>query len=118
MLEIQQKRAPAHSKERFAGERPVPPWVMTQLKKVFAVDLREQESDGEILRVLDRAAQDNSFIAELTYRGSKALEGYKLTLKAKAALLSGDIRWIEARVGKLDAQLRTRLDCRLQQEIW
>jgi len=36
MLEIQQKRAPAHSKERFAGERPLPPWVMTQLKKVFA----------------------------------------------------------------------------------
>ena len=118
MLEVQQKRAPAKSTGRFLGERPAPPGVMAQLKKGFAVDLREQESDGEILRVLDRAAEDNGFIAELTYRGSTALEGYKLTLKAKAALLSGDIRWIEARVGKLDARLRTWLDCRLQQEIW
>jgi hypothetical protein len=118
MLEVQQKRAPAQSTGRFLGERPVPPGVMTQLKKGFAVDLREQESNGEILKVLDRAAEDNGLIAELTHRGSKALEGYKLTLKAKAALLSGDIRWIEARVGKLDARLRTWLDCRLQQEIW
>ena len=118
MLEVQQKRAPAQNTGRFHGERLLRPGVMAQLKKAFAADLREQESDGEILRVLDRAAEDNGFIAELTYRGSKALEGYKLTLKAKAALLSGDIRWIEARVGKLDARLRTWLDCRLQQEIW
>ena len=71
-----------------------------------------------MLRVLDKAAGDNGYIAELTHRGSRALEGYRLTLKAKAALLSGDIRWIEARVGRLDARLRTWLDCRLQQEIW
>jgi hypothetical protein len=118
MLKVHQKRAPAPSIGRFPGERPVPPAVMTQLRKAFAVGLREQESDDEILRVLDRAAEDNGFIAELTYRGSKALEGYKLTLKAEAALLSGDIRWMEARVGKPDARLRTWLDCRLQQEIW
>ena len=118
MLEVQQKRAATQSTGRYPGERPVPPGIMTQLKQAFVVDLREQESDGEILRVLDRAAEDNGFIAELTYRGSRALEGYKLTLKAKAALLSGDIRWIEARVGRLDARLRTWLDCRLQQEIW
>ena len=118
MLDVQQKRAPAPSTVRFPGEWRVPPEVMTQLKKVFAVNLREQESDGEILRVLDRAAEDNGFIAELTYRGAQALDGYKLTLQAKAALAGGDIRWIEARVGKLDARLRTWLDCRLQQEIW
>jgi hypothetical protein len=43
---------------------------------------------------------------------------YDLSDEAKAALLSGDINWIEDRVGKLDARLRTWLDCRLQQEIW
>jgi hypothetical protein len=73
---------------------------------------------AEILRVLDRAAGDNGFIAELTYDGSRALQGYDLTVEAKAALLSGDIGWIENRVGKLDARLRTWLECRLQQEIW
>ena len=72
----------------------------------------------EILRVLERAARDNSFIAQLTYRGDEALQGYGLTWQEKAALLSGDIGWIEAHVGKLDARLRTWLDCRLQQEIW
>ena len=75
-------------------------------------------SREEILRVLERAAADNRFIAELTYRGDEALQGYDLTWEDKAALLSGDIRWIEARVGKLGARLRTWLECRLQQEIW
>ena len=73
---------------------------------------------AEIMRVLDRAANDNHFIAQLTYSGSRALRDYDLTNEEKAALLSGDIRWIETRVGKLDARLRTWLDCRLQQEIW
>ena len=72
----------------------------------------------EILKVLKRAAQDNDFIAQLTHQGQEALQSYNLSWRERAALLSGDIRWIEARVGKLDARLRTWLDCRLQQEIW
>lgn len=69
--------------------------------------------------MLERAAKDNSFIAQLTYRGDEALQGYDLTWQERAALLSGDIRWIEERLGKkLDARQRTWLDCRLQQEIW
>ncbi len=73
---------------------------------------------AEILRVLDRAAGDDRFIAQLTFHGEEALQDYNLTNAEKAALLSGDIGWIEARVGKLNARLRTWLDCRLQQEIW
>ena len=72
----------------------------------------------EILRVLERAAKDNGFIAQLTYQGDEALQDYDLSWEEKAALLSGDIGWIEAHVGKLGARLRTWLDCRLQQEIW
>jgi hypothetical protein len=71
-----------------------------------------------ILRVLKRAAADDDFIAQLTYQGSKALRGYNLSKEAKAALLSGDIAWVEAYVGRLSARLRTWFDCRLQQEIW
>lgn len=82
------------------------------------LDLGKDPQSKEILRVLDRAAGDNGFIAQLTHRGSDALEGYELTMEAKAALLSGDVRWIEQHVGRLDARLRTWLDCRLQQEIW
>lgn len=118
MLEVQEKQAQVTSTRPSLHERPVPPGEMQRFKKAFADALAERECNSEIVRVLDRAAADNGFIAELTYRGSKALEGYKLTLQAKAALLSGDVRWIEARLGKLDARLRTWLDCRLGQEIW
>lgn len=78
---------------------------------------RDTQRDN-ILRVLKRAAVDDDFIAQLTYQGSKALQGYNLSREAKAALLSGDIAWVEARVGRLSARLRTWFDCRLQQEIW
>jgi hypothetical protein len=71
-----------------------------------------------IMKVLKRATDDPAFIAQLTYQGSKALSGYNLTLEEKAALLSGDINWMEAHVGKLDERLDTWLWCRLQQEIW
>jgi hypothetical protein len=72
----------------------------------------------EILSVLARAAKDNDFIAQLTHHGHEALENYNLSWQEEAALLSGDIRWIEARLGKLSPQLRTWLDCRLEQENW
>ena len=77
--------------------------------------LRSQKS---ILDVLDRAASDNHFVAQLTHDGLEALAEYELTWREKAALLSGDIRWIEAHVGKLDARQRKWLECRLQQEMW
>jgi hypothetical protein len=78
----------------------------------------EELDRKEILRVLERAARDNNFIAQLTYRGSDVLRGYNLSSEAQAALSSGDIGWIEARVGKLDARLSTWLQCRLGQERW
>jgi hypothetical protein len=118
MLQMQTRKALAPEADRLVRKWPVPTRDLMQLEIAFTGVLPEQESHSEILRVLDRAAEDNGFIAELTHRGSKALEGYRLTMEAKAALLSGDIRWIEARVGKLNSRLRTWLDCRLQQEIW
>jgi hypothetical protein len=72
----------------------------------------------EILCVLERAAHDNHFVAQLTHRGHEALQSYDLSWQEKAALLSGDVRWIEARLGRLGPRLRTWLDCRLQQEKW
>jgi hypothetical protein len=78
----------------------------------------ERVNRREILSVLDRAAADYAFIAELTRIGSAALRDYALSAKEQAALISGDIRWIEEHVGKLEARLRTWPDCRLQQENW
>jgi hypothetical protein len=72
----------------------------------------------EILHVLERAARDLSFIAEVAKRGSAALGGYRLTLEEKAALVSGDIRWIESHVGKLTDRQCTLLTCMLEREAW
>ena len=97
-------------------------YTAVQPKLIPAV--RASADDGqamhreEILKVLTRAARDRRFIADLTRRGSEALQEYDLNWREKAALISGDINWIESRVGALDARLRTWLDYRVQQEIW
>jgi len=75
-------------------------------------------SKEAVLAVLERAAEDDSFLAHLADDSAKALKDYGLTWEEAAALSSGDVRWIEAHVGKLDARLSKWLDCRLQQERW
>jgi formate dehydrogenase alpha subunit len=71
-----------------------------------------------VLAVLDRAAQDNAFLARLAENPAEALKDYELTAEEKAALMSGDIRRIESWLGKLDERLRTWLMLRLSQEKW
>jgi hypothetical protein len=73
---------------------------------------------NEILRVLERAAHDSGFIADIADRGSRALADYHLTLEEKAALVSGDIRWVEEHVGELTDNQCTVLNCMLQREAW
>ena len=69
-------------------------------------------------QILERADTDNDFLAQLTPHGSKALQDYPLTGQEEAAIVSGDINWVGADVGKLDAQSRTWFQCWLQQESW
>ena len=108
--------------EKVLSENRIQENALTVRRPVIAPrilpDLAEKVHVTEMLKVLDRAAEDDSFIAQLTYYGEQALQAYNLTWQEKAALLGGDIAWIEARLGRLDARLRTWLDCRLQQEIW
>ena len=71
-----------------------------------------------VLSVLDRAAQDNAFLARLADNPGEALKEYELTPEVRAAIISGDIRKIESWVGKLDERLKTWLIARLSQEKW
>ena len=71
-----------------------------------------------LIEVLEKAADDPSFIARLTDEGSRALSGYNLMPEEKVAIISGDIRWIEANVGPLTDHQKTWLMCRLEQENW
>jgi hypothetical protein len=74
---------------------------------------------NDLLAVLRRAANESEFLARLAENPHEALrEYYSLTAEEKAALASGDIKKIEAWVGKLDEELATWLWCRLSQEKW
>ena len=67
-------------------------------------------SEKAVREVLERASLEDKFIAQLTEHGSKALEGYELTCEEKAALISGDIQWIENHLGKLSASQKVWLN--------
>jgi len=76
-------------------------------------------SKQAVLDVLEKAADDAQVIEDLAEHGSEALEGYDLSSEEAAAILSGDIPWIEKHLGRLlTARERVWLDCRLQQERW
>ncbi len=72
----------------------------------------------EMLKVLDRAAADSEFIANLLYRGADALEEYDLSGPEKLAILTGDIEWIEGQIGPLTGNQKRWLEQRLSAEIW
>jgi DNA-binding NtrC family response regulator len=72
----------------------------------------------QVLKVLDRAATDSEFIANLLYEGADALEEYSLTGPEKLAVLTGDIEWIESYTGPLTPAQKRWLEQRLSAEIW
>jgi len=77
------------------------------------------EIDASLVReVLKRASTDDQFGKRLLHEGSRALSGHSLSAEAKAAILSGDIAWIEKRCGPLSGEERDWLERRLQAEIW
>ena len=78
--------------------------------KVYAVNA--------VLAVLDRAAQDNAFLARLTENPAEALKEYELTAEEKATLMNGDIRKVKSWLSKLDERLKTWLVSSLSQEKW
>lgn len=72
----------------------------------------------EILKVLELAAEDDKVLAQLADDPAQVLGKFNLTYEEHAALASGDVKFIEERVGKLTEKQKTWLNCRLQQEKW
>jgi len=72
----------------------------------------------EVLRVLDRASQDNSFRLDLLEQGSSALQPYHLSMEAKAAIVSGDLNWIKKHVGELTTDQLQFIYRLLEREVW
>ncbi|RKX78348.1 MAG: response regulator [Spirochaetes bacterium] len=90
------------------------------LQKASATPPEEQRviHKEEIIKVLERAAQDNDFVASLYYKGADALDEYELTGPEKLAILTGDINWLEENMGKLTETQKCWLIQRLSAEIW
>ena len=71
-----------------------------------------------LIKVLERAATDKEFFADLIEQAVDALDSYELTGPEKLALLTGDITWIEEQIGPLTREQRRWLDLRRSAEIW
>jgi DNA-binding NtrC family response regulator len=72
----------------------------------------------EVIRLLDRTAKDADFWAELMTKGSEALEGYRISRQAKAAIINGDVEWLRKNVGTLTGQQLQFVYKRLEREVW
>lgn len=72
----------------------------------------------EVIRVLDRTSTDAAFWRELMEEGSEALKDYHLSDEAKAAIISGDLKWIREHVGELSREQLMFIYKRLEREAW
>ena len=72
----------------------------------------------EVTEVLNRTADDSKFWASLMENGSEALKTYTLSSEAKAAILSGDLRWINQNIGELTQKQLMFIYKRLESEAW
>jgi len=72
----------------------------------------------EVIEILERAASDDGFKADLLHNGSDALSEYNLTKTEMLAIITGDIRWIEGEIGPLTQNQKKWLEARLGAEIW
>jgi len=72
----------------------------------------------EVLGVLSRTAEDTDFWGDLMENGSLALANYQLSSEAKAAIASGDLKWINENVGELTQKQLMFIYKRLEREAW
>ena len=90
---------------------------------VAAIQKAETEEEKliqkrEVLGVLSRTAEDTDFWSDLMENGSLALANYPLSSEAKAAITSGDLKWINENVGELTQKQLMFIYKRLEREAW
>jgi DNA-binding response OmpR family regulator len=72
----------------------------------------------EVCQVLNRTADDRAFWKDLMEHPSEALANYDLSSEAKAAIASGDLKWINRNVGELTQKQLMFVYSRLEREAW
>lgn len=72
----------------------------------------------EVIRILNRTAEDEGFWTELMEMPQEALKSYNLSSEARAAIASGDLKWINEHVGELTQKQLSFIYNRLEREAW
>lgn len=72
----------------------------------------------EMIKVLEKGACDKAFIFDLLNHGADTLDEYDLSGLEKLAILTGDVEWIEGKVGPLTPPQRRWLELRKNSEVW
>jgi DNA-binding NtrC family response regulator len=72
----------------------------------------------EVIRVLNRTADDMAFWNDLMEHGCVALDEYDLSHEARAAIASGDLTWLNTHVGELTQKQLMFIFKRLEREAW
>jgi len=101
--------------EALAGYEEKPATAVVKKAKTEKEKLIQKQ---EVRRVLSRAAEDQNFWSDLMDNGSRALADYPLSWEAKAAIASGDLRWINENVGELSRRQLMFIYKRLEREAW
>jgi hypothetical protein len=70
------------------------------------------------MRVLTRTVDDTDFWRDLMEARAEVLEEYQLSPEAKAAILSGDLQWLNEHVGGLTQKQLMFIYRRLEREAW
>ena len=94
-------------------------------KREAEAAVKEPESEEEkiiqkreVLQVMNRTWEDQAFWTDLMQKGSSALSEYRLSSDAKAAITSGDLKWINENVGELTQKQLMFIYSRLEREAW
>jgi FixJ family two-component response regulator len=102
--------------EALAASATVSEKTETGITQDLMIDVSIQKR--EVLKVLNRTSEDEGFWVDLMEKGSLALEGYTLSDEAKAAVASGDLKWINENVGELTQKQLMFVFKRLEREAW
>jgi DNA-binding NtrC family response regulator len=89
-----------------------------QIARRVEVEEEKLIQKREVIRVLNRTAEDADFWHDLMENGSTALDGYDLSQEARAAIASGDLNWINTHVGELTQKQLMFIFKRLEREVW
>lgn len=92
----------------------------TAVRVVKTAETEEEKliQKREVIQVLNRSAKDTKFWTDLMENGSEAMLAYRLSWEAKAAIMSGDLKWIQENVGELNKKQLMFVYKRLEREVW